>query len=99
MASHFSSGVRFKILEDSVRVSIRISDTRVTEYYFKDQEIQDILVLVTDSWIGGERLQAKGKNPYVWLRIQISEFQKEIYALPRSVFQIFRNEYRALRGE
>ena len=97
--AYFTKSFVFSIKEEEVRISIRGSDDRVTEYYFSIARVKDSIANLSQNWGSESPLQFKTKDNTIWIRVFVSDFQREIYSVPLSEYQVFVLEFNAALSE
>lgn len=91
--SHFSNHIYFKVLGESVRLSLRISDFYVVEHIVPLSDFEEALDYSSDSWTGTGLVQTKMKGGSVWLRVMSSGLHRHVYSIKSRTFSELRNEF------
>ena len=91
--AHFTRSFVFTFFNDRVRISIRGSDDRVSEYYFQTERVLYAIKELSQDWGSANIIQFKRYGNNVWMRVTLSGMQKEIYSVPLSEYQVFVAEF------
>jgi hypothetical protein len=90
--SHFSTPIVFKILGNSVRLSVRVNDFCVVEHQVLIEDFETVMRCSSESWVGQGSIWAKKKGSKIFIRICNSQ-QNFVYSISSRAFSELCNEF------
>ena len=99
--SRFSDPFRLRVLEDQIRISVRVTERKVDEYTFSISEIRGITLSFPPGpeWVEAGSLKVRIRDGKAMIGFQVSAYKWEIYSMVPGNLVRFLAQLRAAVGE